>query len=329
MRFFAGDLRLAAVVLAAAVLAAGNQSSNAPLTFAFTETGSRAGLAAPTVYGGVRSNRFLLETTGTGVAALDYDNDGWLDAFLVNGTTLEGFPKGKEPTSHLYRNNRDGTFEDVTGRAGLALTGWGQGACAGDYDNDGWVDSLVTFWGANRLFRNRGDGTFTETTKHAGLETTRVRWGAGCAFLDYDRDGKLDVFAANYIDSDWRRPPFRSRDSAATRACPWRAGHLDCRAGRTSSTATAATARLPTSPRRRGSRAPMAPTPSASARSISTMTGGSTSMWRTTRIPARSTATTTTARSPTSGLPPDAPTARMASRRPVWASPSAITTATG
>ncbi len=207
MVFFAGELRLAAVALAAAVLAAGNQSSNAPLTFAFTETASRAGLTAPTVYGGVRSNRFLLETTGTGVAALDYDNDGWLDAFVVNGTTLEGFPKGQEPTSHLYRNKRDGTFEDVTARAGLALSGWGQGACAGDYDNDGWADLWVTFWGTNRLFRNRGDGTFTETTKQAGLETTRVRWGAGCAFLDFDRDGKLDLFAANYIDLDLSTSP--------------------------------------------------------------------------------------------------------------------------
>ena len=207
MRFFAGDLRLASIVLAGAVLAsAGEQASNG-LTFAFTEIAARAGLTAATVYGGVRSNRFLLETTGTGVAALDYDNDGWLDAFIVNGTTLEGFPKGSEPTSHLYRNKRDGTFEDVTSRAGLALSGWGQGACAGDYDNDGWVDLFVTFWGTNRLFRNRGDGTFAETTKQAGLEATRVRWGAGCAFLDYDRDGKLDLFAANYIDLDLATSP--------------------------------------------------------------------------------------------------------------------------
>ena len=207
MRFFAGGLRLVSIVLAGAVLAsAGEQASNG-LTFAFTEIAARAGLTAATVYGGVRSNRFLLETTGTGVAALDYDNDGWLDAFIANGTTLEGFPKGKEPTSHLYRNKRDGTFEDVTSRAGLALSGWGQGACAGDYDNDGWVDLFVTFWGTNRLFRNRGDGTFAETTKQAGLEATRVRWGAGCAFLDYDRDGKLDLFAANYIDLDLATSP--------------------------------------------------------------------------------------------------------------------------
>jgi hypothetical protein len=208
MRIFGSDLRFASVVLAAAALtAAGGQSSNAPLTFGFTEIAAKAGLTAQTVYGGVRTNRFLLETTGTGVAAFDYDNDGWLDAFVVNGTTLEGFPKGKEPTSHLYRNKRDGTFEDVTERAGLALTGWGQGACAGDYDNDGSTDLLVTFYGSNRLFRNRGDGTFTETTKQAGLESGRVRWGAGCAFLDYDRDGRLDLFAANYIDLDLTTAP--------------------------------------------------------------------------------------------------------------------------
>jgi len=125
----------------------------------------------------------------------------------VNGTTLEGFPPGAEPTSHLYRNKGDGTFEDVTARAGLALVGWGQGACTGDYDNDGFEDLFVTFWGTSRLFRNRGDGTFEETTKAAGLDTSRTRWGAGCAFLDYDRDGRLDLFAANYLDLDLDTAP--------------------------------------------------------------------------------------------------------------------------
>ena len=207
MRLSVVDFRLLSAALIVAALATLHGQSNTPLTFSFTEVAARAGLTAPTVYGGVRTNRYLLETTGTGVAALDFDNDGWLDAFVVNGTTLEGFPRGKEPTSHLYRNKHDGTFEDVTARAGVALTGWGQGACAGDYDNDGWTDLLVTFWGTNRLLRNRGDGTFADVTKEAGLETTRVRWGAGCAFLDYDRDGKLDLFAANYIDLDLSTSP--------------------------------------------------------------------------------------------------------------------------
>jgi hypothetical protein len=177
------------------------------LQFSFTEIAARAGIVAATVYGGREANRYLLETTGCGAAALDYDSDGFLDLFVVNGTTLEGFPKGKEPTSHLYRNRGDGTFEDTTAKAGLALTGWGQGACAGDYDNDGHEDLFVTFWGRNRLFRNRGNGTFVETTATAGLESTRTRWGAGCAFLDYDRDGRLDLFAANYIDLDLATAP--------------------------------------------------------------------------------------------------------------------------
>jgi hypothetical protein len=107
----------------------------------------------------------------------------------------------------LYRNKKDGTFEDVTAQAGLALTGWGQGACAGDYDNDGNEDLFVTFFGTNRLFRNRGDGTFDDVTKRAGLDTVRSRWGAGCAFLDYDRNGRLDLFAANYIDLDLASAP--------------------------------------------------------------------------------------------------------------------------
>jgi hypothetical protein len=179
----------------------------APLTFSFTEVGARAGFSAVTVYGGTKTNRYLLETTGTGAAAFDYDKDGWLDVFVVNGTTLEGFPKGQEPTSHLYRNKQDGTFEDVTAQAGLALTGWGQGACAADYDNDGNEDLFVTFFGTNRLFRNRGDGTFDDVTRRAGLDTVRSRWGAGCAFLDYDRNGRLDIFAANYIDLDLASAP--------------------------------------------------------------------------------------------------------------------------
>jgi enediyne biosynthesis protein E4 len=202
---------VAALVIAALtidfVAAARSQSAPEPLDFTFTEIAAQAGLTAVTTYGGRKTNRYLLETTGCGTAAFDYDGDGWLDLFVVNGTTLEGFPKGKAPTSHLYRNRRDGTFEDVTEKAGLALSGWGQAACAGDYDNDGHEDLFVTFWGKNRLFRNRGDGTFEETTQSAGLDSARERWGAGCAFLDYDRDGRLDLFAANYIDLDLATAP--------------------------------------------------------------------------------------------------------------------------
>ena len=176
------------------------QGAETKLGFSFTNVAREAGLDATTIYGGQQSNKYLLETTGSGAAALDYDGDGWMDIFLVNGTTLEGFPKGQEPTNHLYRNKGNGTFEDVTKRAGLAASGWGQAACAGDYDNDGREDLFVTYWGQNKLYRNTGDGTFEDVTSRAGLTQTRDRWGAGCAFLDYDRDGRLDLIAANYID---------------------------------------------------------------------------------------------------------------------------------
>jgi hypothetical protein len=177
------------------------------LGFRFTNIAHDAGLTAQTVNGGTGTNTYLLETTGTGVAALDYDDDGWLDVFLVNGSVLEGFPKGQEPTNHLYRNKRNGTFEDVTAGAGLAASGWGQGTCAGDYDNDGHEDLFVTYWGQNHLYRNNGDGSFADVTAAAGLTQVRSRWGTGCAFLDYDRDGRLDLFAANYIDLDLKTTP--------------------------------------------------------------------------------------------------------------------------
>jgi hypothetical protein len=181
-----------------------------PLGFSFTNVARQAGLEARTVYGGQGINRYLIETTGTGAAAIDYDADGWVDIFLVNGTTLEGFPKGQEPTNHLYRNKGNGTFEDVTARAGLAASGWGQAACVGDYDNDGRDDLFVTYWGQNRLYHNTGDGRFDEVTSRAGLVHDRRRWSTGCAFLDYDRDGHLDLVAANYIDFDPAATPLPS-----------------------------------------------------------------------------------------------------------------------
>ena len=182
-------------------------SPDASLAFSFADVGRKAGLDALTVFGGREANKYLLETTGCGVAFLDADGDGWLDIFLVNGTTLEGFPVGQEPTSHLYRNRHDGTFEDVTAKSGLAASGWGQGACVGDYDNDGHEDLYVTYYGQNRLYHNRGDGTFEDVTMKAGLGDRRTRWGTGCAFFDYDRDGKLDIFVANYIDLDLKTAP--------------------------------------------------------------------------------------------------------------------------
>jgi hypothetical protein len=196
-----------AILLTALVTVSLSAASQDTLPFSFTNVAETAGLTAVTVFGGKQTNRYLLETTGCGAAFLDYDDDGWLDAFLVNGTTLEGFPKGNEPRNHLYRNRRDGTFEDTTARSGLGASGWGQGACAGDYDNDGFEDLYVTYYGQSRLYRNRGDGTFEDVTAKAGLTETRLRWGNGCAFLDYDRDGRLDIIVANYIDLDLETAP--------------------------------------------------------------------------------------------------------------------------
>jgi enediyne biosynthesis protein E4 len=200
-------LTVALAVVSIAGRPAVRQPPPAAPDFSFVNIARTAGLDSPTVFGGAASNKYLLETTGTGVALIDYDNDGWLDLFLVNGSTLEGFAADKAPINHLYRNKHDGTFEDVTRRAGLAASGWGQGACVGDYDNDGADDLFVSYFGQNRLYHNRGDGTFEDVTRAAGLMQPRTRWGTGCAFLDYDRDGRLDLFVANYIDLDLRSAP--------------------------------------------------------------------------------------------------------------------------
>lgn len=173
----------------------------------FTNIARAAGLTHKTVYGDERRNKYLLETTGCGVAWFDYDNDGWLDLFFVNGTRLGGMSKGQEPTTHLYRNKRDGTFEDVTKQAGLARTGWGQAVCIGDYDNDGDDDLFISYYGHNALYKNNGDGTFADVSEKAGVAGAKTRWGSGAAFVDYDKDGDLDLFVANYIDLDLKTAP--------------------------------------------------------------------------------------------------------------------------
>ncbi len=144
---------------------------------------------------------------GGGVALFDYDNDGWLDIFLVNGTSLDPAVRDRNPTSYLFRNNRDGTFTDVTEKARLTHSGWGQACCVGDYDNDGFDDLFVSYFGHNVLYHNNGDGTFTDVSEQAGVAGSENRWGAGCCFLDYDRDGLLDLFVANYVNFDPARAP--------------------------------------------------------------------------------------------------------------------------
>jgi len=172
----------------------------------FADISEKAGLTAKNVFGGIDTKKYIIETTGNGVAIFDYDNDGWPDILLVNGTKLEGFPPGKGPTSRLYHNNHDGTFTDVTAKSGLTATGWGQGVCIGDYDNDGWDDVYVTYYGKNRLYHN-DHGVFTEVGEKSGVAGSGKYWGTGCAFVDYDRDGKLDLMVANYVAFDLATAP--------------------------------------------------------------------------------------------------------------------------
>jgi hypothetical protein len=165
----------------------------------FTDITDAAGLAHAVNVSGPRENKqFLLEEMGCGVALFDYDNDGWLDIFLVNASQAK---------SYLFHNNADGTFTDVTARAGLTHSGWGQACCVGDYDNDGFDDLFVSCWSRNVLYHNNGDGTFTDVSEKAGLTSSGQRWGAGCCFLDYDRDGHLDLFVASYVNFDPDKAP--------------------------------------------------------------------------------------------------------------------------
>jgi enediyne biosynthesis protein E4 len=189
----------------------------------FVDIAEKAGLTAVNVFGGVDTKKYILETTGTGVAIFDYDNDGWPDIFLVNGTTLEGFPADQAPTNHLYHNNHDGTFTDVTAKTGLVATGWGQGVCVGDYDNDGWEDLYVTYYGKNRLYHN-DHGVFTEVAAMAGVAGSGKDWGSGCAFVDYNRDGRLDLFVANYVNFNLSTTPVPGQGSS----CVWKGVPVMC-----------------------------------------------------------------------------------------------------
>ncbi len=164
----------------------------------FRNVARQAGLTDSFPNGGSQSKQYIIETTGSGAAFLDYDNDGLLDIFLVSG------PGG---TNRLYHNARNGRFVDVTREMGLEHTGWGQGVCAGDFDNDGYTDLLVTYWGGNVLYRNRGGRGFEDVTAKAHLTQERVRYNTGCAFLDYDNDGRLDIFVANYLKFDFATTP--------------------------------------------------------------------------------------------------------------------------
>jgi enediyne biosynthesis protein E4 len=199
-----------------------SKPSGLPFNAHFTDVAAKAGLQAVTVYGESDRKEYIVETLGCGCAFLDFDNDGWLDIFLLSGNRFANAPAGT--SNRLFRNNRDGTFTDVTERAGLLKMGWACGVCVGDYNNDGFEDLFVTYWGQNVLYRNNGDGTFTDVTRAAGLSDSASRWGTGCTFLDYNRDGNLDLFVANYLDFDLQKAPKPGQNAN----CRWLGAPVTC-----------------------------------------------------------------------------------------------------
>lgn len=200
-----------------------NSHSNSIPSAWFIDTAKSAGLAAPNYNGGSKQKLYIIESTGSGIAVFDYDNDGFPDIFMVNGTKLEGSVSGLA-TNHLFRNNRNGTFTDVTRQAGLDRTGWGQGVCVGDYDNDGWLDLFVTYYGENVLYHNNGNGTFSDVTKEAGLVSGGSDYSTGCAFVDYDRNGLLDLFIANYVHFELKDAPL----PGTSPTCQWKGVPVFC-----------------------------------------------------------------------------------------------------
>ncbi len=196
--------------------------SGLPFNARFVDIGTSAGLVQPVIYGGAERKDYILETVGCGCAFIDYDNDGWIDVFVLSGTQVAGPPAGA--SNRLYKNNRDGTFTDVTEKAGLRWTGWACAVCTGDYNNDGFEDMLVTYWGGFILYRNNGDGTFTDVTAESGFVPDKTRWYSGCSFVDYNLDGHLDLFLASYLQFDFKGVPKPGESSN----CNWKGIPVNC-----------------------------------------------------------------------------------------------------
>jgi hypothetical protein len=189
----------------------------------FQDIAAKAGLTTWHHTMGSPSKQFIVEATGSGVALLDYDKDGWLDIYMVNGSTFDAL-SGKTPAPHaaLFHNNHDGTFTDVAGKAGVTNERWGMGVAVGDYDNDGWPDLFVANFGKNRLYHNNHDGTFTDTAEKAGVQLGN--WSSGPTFGDYDGDGRLDLFVSGYVHFD----PDQGTKSAAANFCQFRGVNVMC-----------------------------------------------------------------------------------------------------
>ena len=213
-----GTARLVlAAMLAAAPSSVSGESPN------YVDVAAESGLGHAVTYGSSNGSSYILETTGTGAAVFDFDRDGDNDVLVVNGTTFPLLEAGRSPRSFLYVNDGQGRFREAAGESGLTASGWGQGACVGDIDNDGWTDLVVTYYGSNVLYRNRA-GMFEDASDGLGQADGQRRWGAGCAFLDYDADGLLDLFVTNYVDFD----PARTPKPGSSGGCEWKGIPVMC-----------------------------------------------------------------------------------------------------
>ncbi len=222
--FLEASARLAHAAVIPALGSPALKTPGSPPGFSLRDVTAAAHLNFFQVCGGDKAKKYIMETTGSGVAFFDYDNDGWLDIFLVNGSSFDEAVAREHHSNKLFHNNRDGTFTDVTEKAGLTRCGWGQGVCVGDYDNDGFEDLFVTYWGEDVLYHNNHDGTFTEVGRKAKVAGDPTRWSTGCAFLDYDRDGKLDLFVTHYVDFSLQN----AADPGANPYCMFRGLPVNC-----------------------------------------------------------------------------------------------------
>jgi len=201
-----------------------NAASGKPFLAKFTDVASQAGLSMRFTVGGETTKKYILEANGTGAAFVDFDNDGKLDIFLVNGSRLEGYRDVEAPTNRLYHNSGSSKFVDVTKKAGMARSGWGSGVCAGDVDNDGRQDLYVTYWGPNVLYRNRTDSSFEDVTTRSRVSGPSKQWSSGCTFLDYDRDGLLDLLVTSYQAFDLTTAALPGKASN----CEWKGMPVFC-----------------------------------------------------------------------------------------------------
>ena len=199
-----------------------SKPSGLPVLYQFVDIAEKSGLRHPSIYGPVDHKDYIIETMGCGCAFLDYDNDGWMDLLVLSGSRVTGAPP--DTSNRLFKNNRDGTFTDVTEKAGLLRACWACGVTVADYNNDGFDDLFITAYGQNILYRNNGDGTFTDVTKEAGLLASDERWGTGCCFVDYDRDGYVDLFVSNYLKFDLKTAP----KPGANANCKWMDVPVNC-----------------------------------------------------------------------------------------------------